>query len=228
MRERARYVTSVLAELNSSLFSFSNFRVLRQVVDHPKRCKDCYVFEITFSREDYPPPRFGYCATARPVSNRSYRGARKDSDTVSDNYVHRVLEDGTVTELAPRTDLANHSPTGFNWGCGGVDRVSLPWRLSATCYTRHLQSTGEVPLLLRAMDEIGIERVIILGSSAFTITSDYRFGFTRNDENNREIVSAAGAHADRIEAWPTLDPLDLNKINKLRSYREMGARMPAI
>jgi predicted TIM-barrel fold metal-dependent hydrolase len=87
----------------------------------------------------------------------------------------------------------------------------------------HLQSRGELPLLLRAMDEIGIERVVILGSSAFTITSDYRFGFTRYDENNLEIISAATAHADRIEAWPTLDPLDLNKLDKLRTYHELGA-----
>ena len=53
------------------------------------------------------------------MNTKLYRGARKDPDTASDNYVHRVLEDGTVTELAPRTDLANHSPTGFNWGYGG-------------------------------------------------------------------------------------------------------------
>jgi len=87
----------------------------------------------------------------------------------------------------------------------------------------HLQSKGDLPVLLRAMDEVGIERVVILGSPAFTITSDYRFGFTRYDENNLEIIRAAVAHADRIEAWPTLDPLDLNKLDKLRFYHEWGA-----
>lgn len=87
----------------------------------------------------------------------------------------------------------------------------------------HLQSTKELPILLHAMDDIGIERVVLLGSSAFTITSDYRIGFTRYDENNREIIKAAIAHAGRVEAWPTLNPLDLDNIHRLRAYHEMGA-----
>jgi predicted TIM-barrel fold metal-dependent hydrolase len=87
----------------------------------------------------------------------------------------------------------------------------------------HIQSRGELSLLLRAMDEIGIARIVLLGSSAFTITSDYRFGFTRYDENNREIIGAAWAHADRVEAWPTLDPLDRDKAVTFRLYHELGA-----
>ena len=87
----------------------------------------------------------------------------------------------------------------------------------------HLQSKEELPLLLRAMDETGIKRVVILGSSAFTITQDYRVGFTHYDENNREIIGAAIAHPDRVEAWPTLDALDPDKLDKLRSYHGCGA-----
>jgi hypothetical protein len=87
----------------------------------------------------------------------------------------------------------------------------------------HLQSRRELPLLLRTMDRVGIERVVILGSSAFTITSNYRFGFTRYHENNQEILAAARAHPDRVEAWPTLDPLDVCRLDKLRSYHDLGA-----
>ncbi len=78
-------------------------------------------------------------------------------------------------------------------------------------------------MLLRAMDETGIERAVILGSSAFTLTSNHRLGFTRYDENNLAIIGAALAHRDRIEAWPTLDPLDPYKVEKLRSYHDVGA-----
>jgi len=56
------------------------------------------------------------------------------------------------------------------------------------------------------MDETGIQRVVMLGSSAFAITSNYRLGFTGFHENNLEIIAAARAHSDRVEAWPTLDP----------------------
>jgi hypothetical protein len=88
----------------------------------------------------------------------------------------------------------------------------------------HLQSSGEAPKLLHAMDETGIDRVVIVGSSAFTITGNYCLGFTRYDENNREIIDLARAHPDRIEAWPTLDPLDHEKLATLRSYHDLGAK----
>jgi len=78
-------------------------------------------------------------------------------------------------------------------------------------------------VMLRAMDETGITRVVLLGSSAFTITSNYRLGFTRYDENNWDIIRAAREHPDRVEAWPTLDPLDAGKLDKLRTYHGMGA-----
>ena len=51
-------------------------------------------------------------------------------------------------------------------------------------------------MLFRAMDQTEMERVVLLGSSAFTITSNYRLGFTKYDENNREILDAARAHPD--------------------------------
>ncbi len=87
----------------------------------------------------------------------------------------------------------------------------------------HLQSGREAPKLLHAMDETGIDRTVIVGSSAFTITGNYRVGFTKYDENNQEIIRLARAHPDRIEAWPTIDPLDDDKLAKFRSYHESGA-----
>jgi predicted TIM-barrel fold metal-dependent hydrolase len=87
----------------------------------------------------------------------------------------------------------------------------------------HLQSREETPKLLRAMDETGIDRVVLVGSSAFTISGNYRLGFTRYDENNREIMNLALAHPDRIEAWPTINPADPDKLARFRSCHESGA-----
>jgi predicted TIM-barrel fold metal-dependent hydrolase len=87
----------------------------------------------------------------------------------------------------------------------------------------HLRSRRELPLLLSSMDGAGIARVVLLGSSAFTITSDYRLGFTAYQDNNRQIIAAAREHPTRIEAWPTIHPLDANKVATLRAYRDQGA-----
>jgi predicted TIM-barrel fold metal-dependent hydrolase len=87
----------------------------------------------------------------------------------------------------------------------------------------HIQSRKELPLLLKTMDKSEIERVVLLGSSAFTITSDYRAGFTNYEANNREILCIRNSHPDRIEAWPTLYPLARKKLEKLRHYVDLGA-----
>jgi predicted TIM-barrel fold metal-dependent hydrolase len=87
----------------------------------------------------------------------------------------------------------------------------------------HLQSRRELSLLLRTMDHVGIERVVILGSSAFTLTSNHCVGFSGYEDNNLETIAAAQAHPDRVEAWPTLDPVDPDKLVKLRAYHNLGA-----
>lgn len=87
----------------------------------------------------------------------------------------------------------------------------------------HLQSRREAPLLLRSMDLCGFDKTVLLGSSAFTITSDYRRGFTFYEENNCEIIKSAREFPDRFEAWPTLNPLDKNNVTKLSAYHDQGA-----
>jgi hypothetical protein len=73
------------------------------------------------------------------------------------------------------------------------------------------------------MDEVEIERTILLGSSAFTLTSDFRLGFTAYDQNNLDIINVARNYPDRFEAWPTLNPIDRDNFDKLRSYHQLGA-----
>jgi len=87
----------------------------------------------------------------------------------------------------------------------------------------HLQSLAEAPKLLEAMDSLGIERTVLVGSSRFTITLRHRDGFTRIDENNEELIKVIRAFPGRFEAWPTLDPTDPDKLEKLERLVERGA-----
>jgi hypothetical protein len=48
----------------------------------------------------------------------------------------------------------------------------LIMRLSTVNVHEHIQSRRQVPQLLRAMDSLGIEKTVLLGSSWFTITLD--------------------------------------------------------
>lgn len=87
----------------------------------------------------------------------------------------------------------------------------------------HIQSRDQVPQLLRAMDSMGIEKTVLLGSSWFTFTQDPRVGFRRYDLNNDEILSISQNHTDRFEAWPTLNPDDPLKLDKLKGLHSRGA-----
>jgi predicted TIM-barrel fold metal-dependent hydrolase len=87
----------------------------------------------------------------------------------------------------------------------------------------HIQSLDEVPKLLAAMDELGIARTVLVGSSRFTITLRHRDGFTRIDDNNEELIRIIEAHPGRFEAWPTLDPADPEALGKLERLVERGA-----
>jgi len=88
----------------------------------------------------------------------------------------------------------------------------------------HLESRAQLAILQSAMDQTGIERAVLLGSSAFTITLDPRRGFERYDENNREILQIARNQPGRFEAWPTLNPSDPDSLSKCICYHEQGAK----
>jgi len=62
-----------------------------------------------------------------------------------------------------------------------------------------------------------------MGSPWFTIALYERAGFTRYDENNAAIVAMARAHPDRFAAWPTVNPLDADKVQKIQALVAQGA-----
>ncbi|HIJ64452.1 MAG TPA: amidohydrolase family protein [Candidatus Hydrogenedentes bacterium] len=87
----------------------------------------------------------------------------------------------------------------------------------------HIQSLGEAPKLLAAMDRVGIEKTLLMGSSWFTITLNHSVGFTRYDENNEGLLRIVQAYPGRFEAWPTVNPIDPRKLEKFKSLIERGA-----
>ena len=87
----------------------------------------------------------------------------------------------------------------------------------------HIESLEEAPMFLAAMDELGIQKVCLMGSSKFTLTLQEHFGFTQYDENNDELIKIIEAYPGRFEAWPTLNPEDPEKLTKIQALVARGA-----
>ncbi len=87
----------------------------------------------------------------------------------------------------------------------------------------HIQSAAEAARLVEAMDTHGIRTTALMGSSWFTVTLRQGVGFTRWEENNEELLRIVEAHPGRFEAWPTIDPTDPQKLEKLQGWFARGA-----
>lgn len=87
----------------------------------------------------------------------------------------------------------------------------------------HIQSLEQAKIHITIMDRLGMERMALLGSSWFTITLRDEVGFTRYDENNEELMKIVGAYPGRFDAWPVLNPLDPDKLDKFKALMDRGA-----
>ncbi len=87
----------------------------------------------------------------------------------------------------------------------------------------HIESLEQVPIMLAAMDQLGIQRVALMGSSRFTLTLNPEVGFTDYDWNNEQLLQICEAYPGRFEAWPTINPLDEDKLDKFRDCVSRGA-----
>jgi len=87
----------------------------------------------------------------------------------------------------------------------------------------HVQGEENTGTLLEEMDALGIGKTVLVGSPWFTISLYERAGFTRYDENNAAILAMAKAHPGRFEAWPTVDPTDPAKLDKVKAMVGEGA-----
>lgn len=87
----------------------------------------------------------------------------------------------------------------------------------------HVQDADTAEAFLEEMDALGIGKTVLMGSPWFTIALYERAGFTRYDENNAAIVEIAREYPERFEAWPTVNPLDGDKVQKIKALVEKGA-----
>ena len=87
----------------------------------------------------------------------------------------------------------------------------------------HIKGLNNVPAFLAAMDDVKIEKVLLMGSSIFTLTLNESLGFTRYDVNNEELLRICQQYPGRFEAWPTMDPRDPQKLEKFKDYVKRGA-----
>ncbi len=101
--------------------------------------------------------------------------------------------------------------------------ILLPCAAQTINIHEHIQSDTEVPKLLAVMDELGIERTVLVGSSWFTITLNEDVGFTRYDENNAALLRIVERYPGRFEAWPTVNPEDPDMLPKFQSLVDRGA-----
>ncbi|MBL7648273.1 MAG: amidohydrolase [Candidatus Hydrogenedentes bacterium] len=87
----------------------------------------------------------------------------------------------------------------------------------------HVQGEENTATLLQEMDALGVGKTVLVGSPWFTISLYERAGFTRYDENNAAILAMARAHPERFEAWPTVNPTDPAKLDKVKKMVGEGA-----
>ncbi len=87
----------------------------------------------------------------------------------------------------------------------------------------HIQSLEYAPIHLEVMDELGIAKICLMGSSKFTLTLNEKYGFTGYDENNEELLKIVKQYPGRFEAWCVVNPLDRDKLEKFKDYVARGA-----
>lgn len=88
----------------------------------------------------------------------------------------------------------------------------------------HIRDIEDVPKVLAAMDAVGISKTCLMGSSLFTLTLNPNIGFTKTDENNEELMRIREQYPGRFEAWPTMDPLDPQKLERFQALVQRGAQ----
>ena len=96
-------------------------------------------------------------------------------------------------------------------------------RYSVIDIHEHVIDLERAEMLLEGMDELGIERACLMGTSWYTFTLDTQFGFERYHDNNLDILEMKAKYPDRFCAFPTLDPEAEGNLERLKDYVARGA-----
>ena len=84
---------------------------------------------------------------------------------------------------------------------------------------------GENPLakLDEANERTGVVTSVLVASSRYTFTLKKGTGFVEHHKNNEYLCGLARRDPSRYHAWVTFDPLEDNKVEKLKDYLRKGA-----
>ncbi len=91
-------------------------------------------------------------------------------------------------------------------------------------FHEHIESLNEAKKLLKIMKENNISKTVLLGSPNYTLYLAKNMGFEEYEKNNLEIIEIAKKYPDKFVAFPTLNPLDQNNLEKFKNYLNLGAK----
>ena len=128
---------------------------------------------------------------------------------------------GSISKSEPSATTPGATPEAVSASSSTFERIKAE-RLIIDDH-EHIQSIEDAPHFVAAMDRLGIAKIALEGSSYFTLTLNPKVGFTRYDENNEQLLKICEAYPGRFEAWPTADPRDPKKLEKLKDYMARGA-----
>jgi predicted TIM-barrel fold metal-dependent hydrolase len=163
-----------------------------------------FVVIFTVGRISDPPAAFRADSTAT--------AATPSPDAAPDSAAEPPLP--AVSHGEPLTDWVDPGPMGL---------AEMQEKRLIVDVHEHIESLAEAPLFLKAMDQFGVEKICLMGSSKFTLTLQEPVGFTGYDENNEELLKIVEAYPGRFEAWPTLSPEDPDKLKKIQDLVGRGA-----
>jgi len=88
----------------------------------------------------------------------------------------------------------------------------------------HLMSRQHLPKYLKAAENTGVARTLLVASSEYTMMGAGHDPAKGNDENSRELLEAARENPGRIVPFCTLHPSDPRKLEKLKQFVAEGAK----
>jgi predicted TIM-barrel fold metal-dependent hydrolase len=128
----------------------------------------------------------------------------------------RILKERSI-----RTRAASASGSGVSTSvqvqAGATSRFSI---INAH---EHFQSIDSVPKFLEAMRRNDVVKTVIVGSPEATIISG-REGFFGEEKYNLEVLRIANHYPDNFIAFPTLNPRDSKKLEKLERWLALGGK----
>lgn len=148
-------------------------------------------------------------------------GCRSREGPVSTSRTGGASTGQSQSPINPRHLRAYVADSGPDGGIGIAAIGPRQWKV--VDIHEHLRGEREAERLLVAMDQLGIQRTCLMGSTEYTLTLNAAVGFEGFKENNDAILGVKGRFPERFCAFVTLDPLEAGNLQRLKDYVARGA-----